>query len=899
MVRWERRGEGAARAARAAVVALALGVVLGGAGCSCTADRDDSLGVPDLCVAVKGSSSCEEDGTALDWGTPPVGMVSELTLTVTNRNAGSAALVIDAVRVTDALGFGRLFDATLCLPSCDVTVLGFPATLFPGQTAELVLTFDATDRDGLVPAEALEIVSSARRDDVAPAGVYVRPFEGVIDGCVPGRVDANGELEDGCECAPSEDETEFCDGLDNDCDGMIDEGAPGSGIACVTGLPGECGPGTLFCEVGEWSCVPDVAVTAEVCDGLDNDCDGAVDEENSWEPFNEGLSGGNMGTVAFDPRAPGVAYATTGSRVYRSDDGGATFALIGESVRPITALGFPPNAPDVILASAVGAVIRSEDEGVSWEEVALSGFALTTIMVHPVDPAHVYVGTNGGGIFKSTNGGSSFSAVNQGVPYAQVSSLVGDASDLNRVVASLQLYTQQTSFSGEGVILRTDNGGANWLTAASGIGRVLRLSACGSDTDVIYGASYFTGVVQSLDGGESWETAGLDGLRATGVGVAPSDCLAIYAATELDGTFVSDDGGESFAGPTVNGLDTQRPGDVRFAVHPSTPATALLANHSGIFRTTNLGSSWTRVDGIEGAIVRRLAVSPAAPDTVWAATWGQGPWVRTGVGGQWDRVSVTVLPRDWAFTVAPDPGDAERVSIGAWGDLWASANGGGSFALRPGPTNVFDVAFHPSDANVIFAGTQVGGIWKSADGGASFEEANAGLPAPWDTGACVCQDVRAVHIDAATPDTVYAATNGFGVWKSVNAGGSWALADATLGAESVSCLEQKRGVLFACVAGKGIWSSEDGGASFTKLTPNLAELNNVTSLLVDELSGDLYASSDNGVYRSTDEGATWDGMDNTCLPPSGVGQPVILEDGTERLLLVGTGGIGVYKLRLD
>ncbi|MDI1448380.1 MopE-related protein [Polyangium sp. 6x1] len=74
---------------------------------------------------------------------------------------------------------------------------------------------------------------------------------------------------------------ETCDNKDNDCDGVVDEGNPGGGSACTTGQPGFCSAGTQVCQNGTISCVATNMPTTEVCDNKDNDCDGSVDENNA------------------------------------------------------------------------------------------------------------------------------------------------------------------------------------------------------------------------------------------------------------------------------------------------------------------------------------------------------------------------------------------------------------------------------------------------------------------------------------------------------------------------------------------------------------------------------------------------------------------------------------------
>ena len=122
-----------------------------------------------------------------------------------------------------------------------------------------------------------------------------------IDACVGGFWDINGSAVDGCEyaCQPTAGGVEVCDGVDNDCNGTVDDGIDLSGdlancgrcgnvcrgpagrvVSCEGGecMVGGCAPGVVDADgdgTCEYACVPR---GAEVCDGIDDDCDTRVDE---------------------------------------------------------------------------------------------------------------------------------------------------------------------------------------------------------------------------------------------------------------------------------------------------------------------------------------------------------------------------------------------------------------------------------------------------------------------------------------------------------------------------------------------------------------------------------------------------------------------------------------------
>ena len=116
----------------------------------------------------------------------------------------------------------------------------------------------------------------------------------------------------------NEGRTELCNDVDDDCDGTIDEQpdgvgpcdctAPGAGRPCGLVDPsldgvGACSLGTQVCDAGTWgTCIGAVLPATEICDGVDNDCDGASDEGTTVQCWTDGDG---------DGVAPDAASATT------------------------------------------------------------------------------------------------------------------------------------------------------------------------------------------------------------------------------------------------------------------------------------------------------------------------------------------------------------------------------------------------------------------------------------------------------------------------------------------------------------------------------------------------------------------------------------------------------------
>ncbi|MBK6512650.1 MAG: hypothetical protein IPG04_00680 [Polyangiaceae bacterium] len=107
-----------------------------------------------------------------------------------------------------------------------------------------------------------------------------------------------------CDAIPGQPTAELCDGLDNDCNGADDNGNPGGGGACATGLLGVCAIGALECVNAGLECSPTTSPgeLTELCDdAVDSDCDGLPSNGCNGDSDGDGLLDDEEDMIGTDP----------------------------------------------------------------------------------------------------------------------------------------------------------------------------------------------------------------------------------------------------------------------------------------------------------------------------------------------------------------------------------------------------------------------------------------------------------------------------------------------------------------------------------------------------------------------------------------------------------------------
>jgi hypothetical protein len=157
-------------------------------------------------------------------------------------------------------------------------------------------------------------------------------------------------------------------------------------------------------------------------------------------------------------------------------------------------------------------------------------------------------------------------------------------------------------------------------------------------------------VVHTLDGTASpvvWTTIGNDPLPSGTPGViavvtaateAPNNSNVIYAVTNYDTVFVTSNAGLDNGATWQQTTEFRNPGGIStVTVDPTNYQIAYLACDSGIYKTTDIGLSWTQY-GIPNLIYRDVAIDSANPQHIFAAS-NAGVFASTDGGMTWGNMS--------------------------------------------------------------------------------------------------------------------------------------------------------------------------------------------------------------------------------------------------------------------
>ncbi len=343
------------------------------------------------------------------------------------------------------------------------------------------------------------------------------------------------------------------------------------------------------------------------------------------------------------------------------------------------------------------------------------------------------------------------------------------------------------------------------------------------------------------------------------------------------------------------------------AVVEQRPATFYVALATGgVFKTTNLGTTWSAVFEKEAvASVGAVAIWQKNPNVVWVGTgeansrnsssWGNGVYRSLDAGATWKHLGL-----EGTHTIArvvTDPGDSNTVFVAALGRLWGenpergvyvTRDGGASWTLclKMDPrTGACDLAMDPTNPRVLYAamharrrtpwsfasGGTTGGIFKTTDGGRSWKKLTQGLPA--ETGRIGLdvyrKDPRVVLAVIESGEGGQIATfdsrsRSGGVFRSDDGGehwtrlGPWSPRPFYFSQIRVQPDDDKRVYLL----GVDLWVSDDAGRTFRagggkNLHPDFH------AMWIDPKRGDhVLAGTDGGIFLSHDRTASWDYLNN-------------------------------------
>lgn len=502
------------------------------------------------------------------------------------------------------------------------------------------------------------------------------------------------------------------------------------------------------------------------------------------------------------------------SGIFRSTDGGKTFQHLTNGLPTEysgkTLLSICTSTPSIMYASVGNAfnqvgLFSSDDGGDTWvifnsqNVCSYQGWYSHDVSVHPNKPAEIsWVGIDA---WHSTNNGIKvtrrsfwnkryFGLVPAGDPegpsdyaHADIHQIHRSPKDPNKVYYATDggifvSYDGGLTFSGRNGGYQTQQFYANFGNSTSD--PKWCIGGMQDNSTAIY-----SGLL-------SWtRVLGGDGQCAA---IQPGNDAVMFGSSQYLNMYRSEDGGASFQYITPQEINEQNTAfNGPFEIAPSEPLT-MYAGAQSLFRSTDMGDTWENISGpdfvADDDVVLSIAIDPQNPNLTY-------------------------------FSTAPTATSEARLFKFEYG-------GAGLTPLSGLPNRLcMDIAIHPKQPNTVFAalaGFNVAHVWRSDDGGATWQTSDAGLP-----------DVptNSLLLDPDQPSQMYVG-NDLGVWHSTDGGQSWSLYSATapqaMLAMHLSAAPGRK--LRVATYGLGVWQTDmapivsaaepRAGIDFQNISPNPA-----------------------------------------------------------------------------